>query len=117
MAHSNQVREFLLTDHGVELLDASGALLTGSARTVQEAQEAAKAVLREQETEDRKRELERKRQTVETQIATLRAEFEAEQSAILETIEQDRARARVLADERSQIARLRRADPAAITKT
>lgn len=36
MAHSNQIREFLLTDHGIELVDVyrepSGVVLTGSAR-------------------------------------------------------------------------------------
>ena len=41
-AHSNQVREFVLTDHGVELVDVyvgSAGVVTGSARTTQEARE------------------------------------------------------------------------------
>ena len=40
-AHSSQVREFVLTDHGAELIDVyvrSAAVVTGSARVVQEAQ-------------------------------------------------------------------------------
>ncbi len=44
MAHSNQIREFLLTDHGVELRDVyvgPSGVLTGSARLAQEAQEQA----------------------------------------------------------------------------
>ena len=39
MAHSNQVREFLMTDNGVELRDVyvgPGGVLTGSARVAQE---------------------------------------------------------------------------------
>src|SRR5262249_51715989 len=42
MAHSNQIREFLLTSHGVELIDAyvgAGTVLTGSARLTREAEE------------------------------------------------------------------------------
>ena len=41
-AHSNQVREFVLTDHGVELVDVyvgPAGIVTGSARLVQEAQQ------------------------------------------------------------------------------
>lgn len=44
MAHSNQIREFILTDHGVELRDVyigPGGFLTGSARITQEASENA----------------------------------------------------------------------------
>ena len=50
MAHSNQIREFVLTDHGVKLVDVyvgPSGLLTGSARVAQEVKERA-------ETEERK---------------------------------------------------------------
>src|SRR5215210_3138279 len=53
-AHSNQVREFLLTDHGAELLDVSvGArgVLTGSARLAQAAEERAVAADKSAELE------------------------------------------------------------------
>ena len=117
MAHSNQVREFLLTDHGVELRDVyvgpSGTLLTGSARGALEAQEKAQALVREQETEGRKRERERKRQAMEAQIAVLRAEFEVEQAEAAKTIGQDQTSAGVLAGDRVQMARLRQADTGA----
>ena len=57
MGHSNQIREFLLTDHGVELVDVyagSGGVLTGSARLTQEAQErAAELARRSKEIKDR----------------------------------------------------------------
>jgi circadian clock protein KaiC len=80
MAHSNQIREFLLTDHGMELQDVyigpSGVLLTGSARMTLEAQEKAQALVRDQEIGGKNRELERKRQAMEARIAMLRAEFE-----------------------------------------
>ena len=58
MAHSNQVREFLLTDHVVELRDvyvgsSSGLLVTGGAREALETQEKAQTMVRWQETERR----------------------------------------------------------------
>ena len=121
MAHSNQVREFLLTDHGVELRDVyagpSGALLAGSARDALEAQEKAQALVREQEIEGKEQELERKRQALEAQIASLRVEFEVEQAETAKTIGQDQTRTGVLAGNRVQMARLRQADAIARRKT
>ena len=121
MAHSNQVREFLLTDHGVELRDVyvgpSGLLLAGGAREALEAQEKAQVLVRGQETEGKKRELERKRQAMEAQIAVLQAEFEVEQVEATKTIGQDQTRAGVLAGDRVQMARQRQGDAAATRKT
>jgi len=121
MAHSNQVREFLLTDRGVELRDvylgASGALLTGSARGALEAQEQAQAVVREQETALRKRTLECKRQAVEAQIAALRAGYGAEEAELQKTIVQDQARATVFAGDRAEMGRQRQADAPTARKT
>ncbi len=121
MAHSNQIREFLLTDHGVELRDVyvgpSGDLLAGGAREALEALEKAQALVRGQETEGKKRELERKRQAMEAQIAVLRAEFEVEQAEAAKTIGQEQTRAGVLAGDRVQMARLRQSDAAATGKT
>jgi len=56
MAHSNQIREFLLTDHGVELYDVyvgPGGVLTGSARLAQAAQDQAAQTARKQDVERR----------------------------------------------------------------
>ena len=121
MAHSNQVREFLLTDHGVELRDVylgpSGALLTGSARDALEAQEKAQGVVRDQQTEGKRRELERKRQTMEARIGVLRAEYGVEEAEILKGIEQDKALAGALAGDRVQMGEQRQADAAATPTT
>ncbi len=116
MAHSNQVREFLLTNHGAEIRDVyvgpSGVLLTGSARDALEAQEKAQSLVSAQETEGRERERERKRQAMEAQIAVLRAEFDVEQAEAAKTIGQDQKRAGVLAGDRVQMAHLRQSDAA-----
>jgi circadian clock protein KaiC len=121
MAHSNQIREFLLTDHGMELQDVyigpSGVLLTGSARMTLEAQEKAQALVRDQEIGGKNRELERKRQAMEARIAMLRADFEIEQVKAEKTIGQDQTRAEVVADERVQMALLRQSDASGAGKT
>ena len=120
MKHSNQVREFLVTDHGVELRDVyagpSGALLTGSARGALEAQETAQTLLHGQETQSKKRNLERKRQAMEAQIAVLRAEYEVEEAEAARTIGQDQTRAGVLAGDRVRMARERQSDKRAAGK-
>ncbi len=116
MAHSNQAREFLLTDHGVELRDVyvgpSGLLLAGGAREELEAREKAQALVRGQETEAKKRNLERKRQALEAQIAVLQAEFEVEAAEAAKAIGQDQTRAGVLAGDRIQMALQRQGDAA-----
>jgi circadian clock protein KaiC len=113
MAHSNQIREFLLTDHGVELRDVyvgESGVLTGSARLAQEAQEKAAMTTRNQEVELRRVELERKRTSLEAQIAALRAEFAVEETASLKIIGQEKAEKAQLAQERVDMGLSRKAD-------
>jgi circadian clock protein KaiC len=113
MAHSNQIRAFLLTDSGVELRDvyvgASG-VLTGSARLTQEAQEKAALMIRDQEVELRQVELERKRATLEAQIAVLRAEFAVEEIASVKIIGQEKAEEAQLAQGRVDMGLSRKED-------
>jgi circadian clock protein KaiC len=80
-AHSNQVREFILTDHGAELLDVSvgpRGVLTGSARMTQVAEERAAEAERRGELERRQLNLARRSAEVEAQIALLREQLATE---------------------------------------
>jgi circadian clock protein KaiC len=113
MAHTNQIREFLLTDDGVELRDVyvgPSGVLTGSARLVQEAQEKAVQMVREQEVESRQLELERKRTVLEAQIAALQAEFAVQEIASKKIIGQEKAQEAQLAQERTDMGLSRMAD-------
>jgi circadian clock protein KaiC len=114
MAHSNQVREFLLTDRGVELRDVytgpAGMLLTGSTRAAIEAQEKADTFARELENVGKKRELERKKNALEAKIAALRADFEIERTEAVRHIAQSEAGEAVLAEDRVNMAHLRQSD-------
>jgi circadian clock protein KaiC len=113
MAHSNQIREFVLTDHGVELADVylgAGGVLTGTARQAQEARDKAAELEREREIERKQRAVELKRKNLEARIAALRAEFETEKAEIEKSITEDRQREQTLARDRQARARLRKAE-------
>jgi circadian clock protein KaiC len=113
MAHSNQIREFLITDQGIDLRDVyvgPGGVLTGSARLAQEAQERADQNEREHEMERRQLEMERKRKALDLQIASLRTEFELEEAEYLKAMKQTQAREERLARDRLDMGRSRKAD-------
>jgi circadian clock protein KaiC len=83
MAHSNQVREFLMSSDGIKLREAyigPEGVLTGSARLAQEAKDNAAGLVREQEMERRSREIERKRREIAAQIALLEAQLSSEEA-------------------------------------
>jgi circadian clock protein KaiC len=113
MAHSNQVREFLLTDRGIELQDVylgQDGVLTGSARQSQEAREKAISVLLVEEVEGRRREMEQKREALEARIVALRKDFEAEEEEAKRVIGQEKARGEGVRDDRARMAESRKAD-------
>jgi circadian clock protein KaiC len=113
MPHSNQIREFILTSHGIELRDVyvgSEGVLTGSSRLAQEAKEEAAEARRQNETERKRRELERKRKALDARVAALRAEFDAEAAELERAIEQERRSEVRLEQDRSLMATSRRAD-------
>lgn len=113
IAHSNQVREFLLTNKGIELIDAyvgSEGVLMGSARAAQTARENAAVLDREQARQRKQRELQRKQELYEAQLVALQSQYETERDAILKELEEDQSRESLAASERIEMARLRRAD-------
>ena len=113
VAHSNQIREFLLTDHGIQLVDAyvgSEGVLMGSARSSQVAREKAAEVDRKLVTERKQRELRRKQELYEAQLIALKSQYETERDTILRELEEEKQRQQVVAVQRLEIARLRQAD-------
>jgi circadian clock protein KaiC len=118
MAHSNQIREFLLTEHGIELADVylgPEGVLTGSARLSQEAREAAEVLARRHGIDGRRRELERKRQALDARIIAMRKEFEAEEEESKRIIAEDETRGDAIRQDRRKMADSRQADDRAIT--
>ena len=119
MNHSNQIREFLLTNDGLRLLDVylgPDGVLTGSARLSQEGREKAANTFRHQDLASRKRELERKRGIFEARISMLRGEFEVEQEVLRRSITESKLLDEELLQDRGQMTRSRDADAAAYKK-
>ena len=110
MAHSNQIREFLLTDQGIELADVyvgPQGVLTGSARQAQEAKERSDGTARLEDLEQRRVNLERRRESVEAQTATLWREFEDEADVVERLLSHGSTGAEDRAGQRAEQGRLR----------
>jgi circadian clock protein KaiC len=113
MAHSNQIREFILSDKGIDLRDVyvgSEGVLTGSMRLAQEAREKAEKVSRHLEIQSKKRQLARKRAALDAQIAALRAEFEQEETEISKVLNQENELVQQRRIDEVAMSRSRRAD-------
>jgi circadian clock protein KaiC len=119
MEHSNQIREFVLTNDGLRLLDVylgPEGVLTGSARVTQEGREKAAGTSRQQQLDGRGRELERKREIFEARMTMLRAEFEVEEEVIQQSISESKLLDAELLQDRGQMVRSREADKSAYKK-
>ena len=112
MAHSNQIREFLLTNKGVDLIDAylgAGMVYTGSARASQEARDKAEALLRREEIQRKKRELEQKRKAMEAQIAALQTQYTDEENELHIALEQLKVQEKIFKEDRDKMSIRRKA--------
>jgi circadian clock protein KaiC len=110
MAHSNQVREFVMSKDGLRLLPVyvgSGAVLTGAARLAQEAREKAESLMRQQTTEEQRRVLKGKRKAVDAQVEALRSEFAQEEARVAVTTRREEERERELTREMQQMVNFR----------
>ena len=113
MPHSNQLREFLLTERGIDLLDVyvgPEGVLTGASRLSQEAREKGAQLEIQLAAERRQRERARKREVLEARIDALRKEFESEEEEAEAFAAEDLVRNVQVAENRKDMARNRRAD-------
>ncbi|MEB3828373.1 circadian clock protein KaiC [Phormidium sp. CCY1219] len=114
MQHSNQVREFRLSDRGLELVDVylgAKGILTGTARSQQEFEEKTQAWMRQQELQKKQRDIERKRALMDAQIKALQVDFESEQEEFERLLEGEQIKEKIRLDNEQQIAESRYADP------
>jgi circadian clock protein KaiC len=113
MAHSNQIREFLISDRGIDVVDAyigPSGVLTGSARAAQNALEKAAVLAGQQEAAQLERQAKRKHAALERHISGLRADYETEALESRRIAEQIGTRNRTLTTERAASGLLRQAD-------
>jgi circadian clock protein KaiC len=112
-AHSNQIREFVLTRQGIELADVyvgPQGVLTGTARQAQEALERSDGTARLEELEQRRTNLARRREAVLAQTAALWREFEDEADIVGQLLSHGSSGAEDRAGQRAEQGRMRGAD-------
>lgn len=110
MAHSNQVREFRLSDQGIQLIDVyvgSGTVLTGSARFVQEAQDKVQAAGERQKIARRRRELEQEQALAAAQLNALQFKNAALEEELSTLASDEQAQFMATAHEQAELARAR----------
>ena len=111
MNHSNQIREFTLSEQGIKLIEVylgPAGMLTGSARVAIEEQERDASTRLADERELKLEQLEHKRKAMEARIEALRAEFEADAAEIEKAAALDSKREEQLASNQTAMARSRR---------
>lgn len=112
IANSNQIREFVLTNHGVELRDVyvgANGVLTGSARIAQEALENSAVLMRKHDLELKKREIVRKRRELEAKVETMRADFGSQEAEAIKIIEEEQEIFKRLELDKTEMAKSRNA--------
>jgi circadian clock protein KaiC len=106
MKHSNQVREFVITDKGLDLVDVylgADGVLTGSAREAQQLQETTGEVLRNYALTRKDREIERKRMVLEAKIQSLKEEFDSVQDELNKVHDEEELKKEVLEKNRKEM--------------
>ncbi|RYF97270.1 MAG: circadian clock protein KaiC [Chitinophagaceae bacterium] len=110
MKHSNQVREFVITDHGLDLLDVylgTEGVLTGSAREAHLLNEATGIELRTHALTRKDREIERKRRMFEAKMSSLKEEFDAVQEDLNKSYHDEDLRKEIMERNRKEQAEKR----------
>lgn len=110
MKHSNQVREFVISDEGIDLVDVylgPNGVLTGSAREAQRLQEITEQMLRRNAIDLEERNLDRQRMVLESKIAALRAEFESIEDELGRGGVEDELVKKVTDDHRRELLKMR----------
>ena len=113
MAHSNQLREFLISDHGLDLMDVylgSDGVLTGTSRFTQVARMNAVEKKRQREISRLQTEIERKRKIMDARISLIREEDESAEDELKSLLIQEQKLDEESGSDQTEIARLRKSD-------
>jgi circadian clock protein KaiC len=113
MKHSNQVREFVISDEGLNLIDVylgPEGVLTGSARKQQMLLEQTGAAIQTHSIGRKDREIARKRKVLEAKIASLNSEYESVEEELNKVYLEDELKKQILDKNREEITRIRRGE-------
>ncbi|MBI5091855.1 MAG: circadian clock protein KaiC [Candidatus Hydrogenedentes bacterium] len=110
MPHSNQIREFVLTNHGARLIKVAigpDGIVTGSSREALQAREKSNGIANEQSRQSRRRSLDHKHTALLARLKALQSEFDAEANAVMTDIEQEGLREKHAQAQRSRLVQSR----------
>lgn len=113
MKHSNQVREFVISDEGLNLIDVyigPEGVLTGSARKQQVLLEQTGMAIHTQSIGRKDREIARKRMVLEAKIASLNSEYESVEEELNKVYLEDELKKQILEKSRDEITKIRRGE-------
>jgi circadian clock protein KaiC len=99
MPHSNQIREFHLSNKGIKLTPpyvGPAGVLTGSARYVQEAKDEGEEMARTEELGRLKLQLEQHRKAMESQLEAVRAEHASKEAELEQKIAEENRRQEII---------------------
>ena len=108
--NSNQIREFVIDDNGIEIVDVTigpDGVLTGSARQSYWLEKANTEVLVKNALNRKEKEIENKRKTLESKISHLRSEFDLEKDELNRIYSEEELRKEGVEKNRNEITRLR----------
>jgi len=111
MKHSNQVREFVISDEGLNLIDVyvgPDGVLTGSARKQQMLMEQTGEAIHSHAVSRKDREIERKRKVLEAKISSLNSEYESVEEELNKVYLEEELKKQILNKNREEITRIRR---------
>ncbi|HSL72567.1 MAG TPA: circadian clock protein KaiC [Longimicrobiales bacterium] len=114
-AHSNQVRELVLSKFGPTLTDvysAGGEVLMGTLRWEKEAEETSRKIQQRQEFDQKRRELQFAEARTRAQIKNLQQDLQRQRAELARSSGEDTGRAVSSSDREAQLRRRRSADPA-----
>jgi circadian clock protein KaiC len=117
MQHSNQIREFVITDNGLDLVDVylgPEGVLTGSAREAQKLLEQTGQVLHTHAISRKDRELTRKRKLLEARIESLKTEFESTEEELNKVYVEEDIKKGVAEETRQLMTEFRRGNKEAV---
>jgi len=110
MKHSNQVREFIITDKGLKMEDVylgAEGILTGSAREAHILQKQTEELFIKHALDRNDKEIERKAKELQSKIVTLTSEFESIKEELKNDFIEQELKQVVLANNRNKITNLR----------
>ncbi len=120
MKHSNQVREFVISDEGLNLIDVylgPEGVLTGSARKQQILLEQTGQAIHTQSIGRKDREIARKRKVLEAKIASLNSEHESVEEELNKVYLEEELKKQILEKNREEITKIRRGEIASSKPT